>query len=318
MLSDKEIEIFKRDGVLVVPDVLSNNEINNARNEFHKYLKNKYNIDHNLLLEGDKNMIDLLEGPRIKSPISNIFYKKWKLDIALHPKVWQITSQLWEATYANQAKGFSHIFKNFNPKEGYALIDRVCYRTPDYIRSEGGLLPHLDRNPYDPYLIKQDGLTKWRPIQSFVSLVDQYGGKSGGLKCVKGFHLEVDEYFKKSQNIEYTNGEFYRLAYNHHVNLYNRCQPIDAPAGSMVLWDNRIVHATCKECELYDTREVVYTSFLPKGVLCNDNYIKKQTQNIKENSVPYLFKKRVKNMEEADRDWEIKDLSPLQKKLLNL
>jgi hypothetical protein len=136
------------------------------------------------------------------------------------------------------------------------FIDRVCYRLPDAIRAEGGLLPHLDRNPHDPYLLEsKTGLTKWRPIQGFVALTDQYAGQSCGLRCVRGFHREIDEYFARDEGTSENNqekqresgGEFYRPQHNKHRRLYERCQPVDCAAGAVVLWDNRIPHATAEE-----------------------------------------------------------------------
>lgn len=149
-------------------------------------------------------------------------------------------------------------------------------------------------------------------------MVDQYGGNCGGLRCVKGFHLECDDYFLKNHDIV-TDGDFYRLNVKKHASLYDRCQPIDAPAGSLILWDNRIVHSTCEKCQLDDTREVVYTSFLPAGIPCNDKYAKEQALNIEANIAPPTFCKKIKGDNiQADRDWNISDLSDLQRELLFL
>lgn len=58
----------------------------------------------------------------------------------------------------------------------------TAYRLPDHIQAEGGLGLHLDRNPYDPYLLcptVTKKLLKYRPIQSWIGLTDHYGSKSG-------------------------------------------------------------------------------------------------------------------------------------------
>lgn len=335
-LTNEQIEVFKRDGVLVVEDVFSQEEVETIRQNFHSYLDKRFGINHQKVLEGDPQTLEKLGGPRIKSPISNIFYPRWKLlEVNLNKKVWDITSQIWAQTFAIKAPGFEHPFSLFDPNNGYLYIDRVCYRLPDYIREEGGLKPHLDRNPIDPYLEKTKvGLPRWRPIQSFIALTDHFGGASGGLRCVKGFHLEVDDYFNGCDE-KSDGGEFYRLHAVRHKTLYNRCKPIDAPAGSFVLWDNRIVHSTDDHHQLMDTREVLYLSFLPAGVPCNDRYAKDQLQDVLDNQLPNNYKKRGGgrtkgthnnnnsdhnpnnyNTHQGDRDWEENELSSFQKKLL--
>lgn len=150
MLTQEQIDTFKKEGVLVVFDILSSDEIQYARNNLHNQLK-KYDIDHDRILKADPEMLNKLQGPRIKSCTSNMFYPKWKLDIALHPKVWDVTRTLWKETFAKNLVGFDHPFGRFNPNHGYAFIDRICYRLPDSIQAEGGLLPHIDRNPHKPY-----------------------------------------------------------------------------------------------------------------------------------------------------------------------
>lgn len=318
MLSKKQIETFKKDGLLVVEDVFSLEEIERIRENFHTHLDQSYGISHDKVLAGDPKTLEKLGGARIKSPISNTFYPRWKLlDVNLDERLFKITSQIWAETFAIKAPGFEHPLPKFNPDDGYLYIDRVCYRLPDYLREEGGLSPHLDRNPVDPYLLEtRIGLPRWRPIQSFVSLTDQYGGACGGLRCVRGFHHEIDEYFKNLDE-KSDGGEFYRLHAAKHKLLYELCQPVDAPAGSFVLWDNRLVHSTDPHHRSYDTREVLYTSFLPAGIPCNDKYVIDQLNEIEKNLLPPCYKKRGgSGDDQGDRDWELNELTSFQKKLL--
>jgi len=195
-----------------------------------------------------------------------------------------------------------------------AYIDRVCWRLPDNIKSEGGLSCHLDRNPYDPYLMKSGSLKKWRPIQAFVSLTDQYGTNSGGLKVVKGFHHKIDEYFNKNMKDD-TNkgGEFYRLNSKSHALLAKNLCPIDAPKGSLVCWDNRLPHATCQLLDGYDTREVIYVGWLP-NIELNKKYCAQQLENIRLNRPPPAYIDDDK--QNSDKNWSENELTDKQKKML--
>lgn len=130
------------------------------------------------------------------------------------------------------------------------------------MRAEGGLGLHLDRNPVDPYLFNcKKKMVKWRPIQSWIALTDQFGCNCGGLRVVRGFHKEcviffdsvltsfrIEQYFGRvdrsslgSEEALTSGGEFFRLNPNSHANLWKRLEPVNAPAGSIVLWDNRYV-----------------------------------------------------------------------------
>lgn len=326
MLSREQIDEFKRDGVLVVDQVFSQEEVTQIRSRLHRHLLTNFGIDHDKVLACDGDVLGRLGEPRIKSPISNVLYPSWKLlGVNLDQRLFGITSELWRETYAINAPGFRHPFGDFDPNRGYLYIDRVCYRTPDYVRPEGGLGVHLDRNPFDPYFQKSKyQLSKWRPIQGFVSLVDQYGSGQGGLRCTKRFHLRIDDYFakdlagivdEKGDDLG-EGGEFFRLHPTKHTTVCQDCQPIDAPAGSFVLWDNRIPHATDQICNLFDTREVMYTSFLPAGIPCNDNYAKDQRKALERNRKPVAYAETGRRDEPADRDWGLEQLTMFQKGLL--
>ena len=230
-----------------------------------------------------------------------------------------------EATFATgREPGFEH---PLGPSDSVlAYIDRVCWRLPDIIRAEGGLSLHLDRNPTDPYLIKGEGLPKWRPIQAFVTLTDHYGTNSGGLRVVRGFHREIEEYFagRGSANSAHPNrevdesfrGEFFRMNPRKYYSLDKRLEPINAPKGSLVCWDNRLPHATCQKLDGWDTREVVYSGFLP-NIQLNRDFVAKQLQALRANRPPPgVAQPDLK--ERCDLDWEEHELTEEQKTLLGI
>ena len=98
-----------------------------------------------------------------------------------------------------------------------------------------------------------------------------------------------------------------------HFKLLKKLRTIQAPSGSLVLWDNRIPHQTCQHLSGCDTREVIYTSFLTDCIL-NRKYIAKQAECILHNISPPAYQmNKIK-----ERNWEIKDLTQHQKNLLGL
>ena len=325
MLSEDQINEYHLNGVLVIENVLTDEEVEIAREGMHKQLLG-LGIDHDGVLNGEQVLED---GVRIKGKASRIFYNKWKINVHLHDKVYRYMKQLMEATYfSGRNKGYEHPFEKST--DILAYIDRICWRLPDVIKSEGGLGLHLDRNPVDPYLKAGNGLTKWKPIQSFVALTDQYGSNSGGLKVVKGFHHRINDYFAANTIEQGENGEFYRLNSKSHAMLAKELQPINAPKGSLVCWDNRLPHATCQHLDGHDTREVVYVGWLP-NIELNKKYCQQQLDHIRANIAPPAYyeprateisdlvaKSQVERMERSDRNWAEEELSQRQKSMIGI
>lgn len=309
LLTNEHLEIFNRDGIIIIEDVFSPDEVSEIRSKFHQQLK-VIGIDHDKILSGE----DIMDGNiRIKSDVSKIFYSKWKMDAHLDKKVYEITKELLLKTYGDSTNNiFNHIYGEFDDILCY--VDRVCYRLPDHIREEGGLGLHMDYNPKDPYLLSSGGQKKWRPIQSFIALTDHYSGDSGGLKVVKGFHHKCDDYFKdlKTGGVEIVAGEFFRMN-NGHEKLQKECQPVIVPAGSLVLWDSRLPHATTKKFNGYDSREVIYNGFLP-NINLNVKYVEQQLKHIIKNIAPPAYQQI--QGERLDRDWNVTQLTEIQKKTL--
>jgi hypothetical protein len=290
MLTQEQLEEYNRYGVLVIENILTDDEVETARNGLHDQLLG-LGIDHYKVLMGEQK---LEEGVRLKSSASKIMYSKWKMDICLHEKVYGTMRELILATYGG-AKGFEQPFGPFDDIR--ALIDRVCWRLPDIIRNEGGLQLHLDRNPSDPY----GSLKCFRPIQAFVTLTDHFGSDYGGLKVVKGFHNEIDEYFKNEKFIEA--GPFFRMHSKSYSALEKRLESVIAPKGSLVCWDNRIPHATSNILAGSDTREVVYVGWLP-NIPLNEKYCQEQLISIRKDTF--------------DKNWIESDFTEKQLQMLGL
>lgn len=298
-MNEEELETFKRDGYIVIENILSSSEIDNARNELHNSLK-RYNINHD-------EIINFIKPPpsetRLKSDTSNIFYSKFKMDIHINENMYNI----WKSAMSTIDQ-----FPLGHHDDVLPYIDRICWRLPDIIKPEGGLGLHIDRRPGSQAFTN---IKKYRPIQGFVALTDHYGNNSGGLKLVKGFHKYFDEYFSKDTNKNDwgKSGEFYRMHSKSYIGIQNKCVAIDVPAGSLVLWDNRLPHATCDKLLGNDTREVIYLSYIP-NVALNVKYIEEQSKNLRKNiQPPSYLKDPTLNV---DRNYNIEELSDFQQDML--
>lgn len=304
----------------MIEDVLTPSEVAAARADLHRQLRT-CGVDHERLLGGEQSGDGV--GVRLKSPAAHFFFARHKLlNVHLHPRVVHLARQLLLATFGGadpavaamrddaDAPLFAHPFGAFDAIG--ALADRVCYRLPDSVRAEGGLDVHIDRNAVDPFA----HVAKWRPIQAFVALTDQYGGESGGLRCTRGFHRRYAAYdVARGGDNGADRGEFNRLNPKRHASVVDACLPVDCGAGSLVFWDNRLPHATAQKLTSRDTREVVYTGFLPLVPL-NVQCVQEQLVAIRRNIEPPLF--AAGQVVPADRDWELAELSDEQRDLLGL
>jgi ectoine hydroxylase-related dioxygenase (phytanoyl-CoA dioxygenase family) len=292
MLTAEHIQSFNEKGYVVIEDVLNEKEIDEARHQLHTQLL-AMGLDQNAILSGQS---EASGGPRLKGQPSKIFYNKWKLDL-------QLNSRVYECFQLGINMGM------------ITHMDRICWRLPDHIRAEGGLGLHLDRNPVDPYLLKAKGLQRFRPIQGFLALTDHCGSESGGLRVVSGFHKQIDHYFNQNNEVEVgVDGEFFRIHSKKYTSLQNQSEPVYAPRGALVLWDNRLPHATCEKLTGFDTREVVYMSFIP-NIEINRKYCQQQFLALKLNQVPPKYVSNHGN-EKVDRNFEINELNQAQLHML--
>ncbi len=226
-LRQEQIDEFRRRGVLVVPNVLSANEINEARDGLHKTL-GEYGCNVNTLHDAStQRALKKLSSTNGAGGILDIFYVDFKLKLNQHPLVYQVLTELWAATYGQyhtkdssvegqgsdpQDETFIHPYGEFDPQKGYMYVDRVCFRLPDSLpistttdRNATGtvpssstkpihrsLTPHLDCCPYDMFTGR-----KWRPIQCFVPLTDTVNANEGGFEACPGHHIGFDEWAKQ-------------------------------------------------------------------------------------------------------------------------
>ncbi len=146
------IEAYKRDGVIVVPDLLSPEEVRMCREGMHNDLF-AWGVDYNNL----EGCLDKLKGIQTHQSGGLPFhYSKWRvLQCALNEKLFELTCALWAETWAISAPGFECPWAPFEPNRGYAYLDSMNFRVPSALigdcpaklKLQKNLAPHIDINP---------------------------------------------------------------------------------------------------------------------------------------------------------------------------
>ncbi|CAI5709780.1 unnamed protein product [Hyaloperonospora brassicae] len=305
LLTDDQIQQFVEQGVLVVPDVLTPDQVAEARQGLHSELA-KYGVDHENLQETGANL-KKLSSTGGAGGILDLFYPSWRLKVAEHEQVFAAMTDLWQATYAQNHPDFQHPFGPFDGKRGYMYINRVCYRVPDdvsikFAAKDGNkkkarpmqrsLTPHWDCCPSNMY-DSGKRVPRWRPIQCITVLTDNTEPNTGGFEAVPGFHKEFAAYAAIRQQV--CLGDFSPLRMQEDRAVIDRYRHISCRAGSVIFFDWRIPHANSYKHVGTCPREVIYTGFLPATAM-NRTYAREQLRRYKARFVP------VDHWQKADAD----------------
>jgi len=206
---------------------------------------------------------------------------------------------------------------NFSCDRGYLYIDRIGYRIPSNLSKQVGLhlyakaksenpqnppnkrkkkpiqrslTPHLDCCPDAILRNDYSSASKWRPLQSFVSLTDNLLPETGGFEAAPGFHRGFCQWARVRAPAENGAappcvGEFTPVRPVEDREVLDRIRHVGCRAGGVVVWDVRIPHANARRNDGTVPRAVVYASFLP-DVELNRRYARNQLQNYLERKKP--------------------------------
>ena len=222
VLTDDQIQEFVQHGVLVVRDILTTQEVNESVHGLEQTLA-RFGIDANDL-EGTGHGLAELSSTNGSGGVLDLFYDDWKMAIAMNPRLFRATTQLWGAAYCHQGEKREdmlmedmfkwHPYGPFELNRGFMYVDRVGYRLPTALAEKLGndiggiqttgskktkkgkplqrsLTPHLDCCP-DTFF--SETKAKWRPIQCFVSLSTNLDPNTGGFEAAPGFHRDFEEW----------------------------------------------------------------------------------------------------------------------------
>lgn len=302
-LTEQQIEFYKKNGYLVVPDVFSKEEVKSAADAFKSTLKAKFGSVPD---DGDGRITTEMAKDMLHGGVMHIYYPSWKIAMQLQYKVHDIYAQLWEETYGKNdgnTKGWLHPYGACFDKSMIAEIDRVGYRpgnkeqsSPTKPRSaELGLKYHVDFIPGEEFprvstekqrsqLRYPVSTRRWRPFQSFIAISDNSDTENGGLELLPGFHLQFEEWYAK--NYAKSSSEFTVLSGNNAFKkLQKDCISVPYSAGSVVIWDYRTPHRNARSNKGPDPRYVIYGTYLPK-VDVNVFYAERQREHYSKSILP--------------------------------
>lgn len=168
-LSQNQINEFLENGILVVDNVFSQEEINHACEEMASTLQ-KYRVDVNDL-KGTGHNLKKLSSTNGSGGVLDIFYPQWKFKMAMNPTFFSIISQLWQVGFHHDPDDFydhnhenkkecsdigangrnhsdndddggdfkKHPYGPFHCDRGYIYVDRIGYRIPTTLAEELGM-----------------------------------------------------------------------------------------------------------------------------------------------------------------------------------
>jgi hypothetical protein len=324
IVTREQIETFKRDGVVVIPNVLTAEELEDIRRDFDSAIEHRFGFDptsKKTIKETIKNLTD----KEVAGGIVHIYWSTAQLKVMQHPKVFAAITELYAQSFSAEEpeEDFKHVFGDFDPKRAYLYADRACYRLPDRVyemctkktKVRFGTGAHVDCNPWEYMEDGNMSKKKWRPIQGFLALTPNLAPKNGGFMAVKGFHRRFTSYFKNIP--QYTMGEFVRITKEHSSDVLNEFEDILYDEGSLVFWDNRVPHMSSPEHNGDVPRKVIYANYLP-DVPKNRSFMKEQKEAYLSNSIPPDFRKGAKKVSECTLRTEEFELSELGEKIIGI
>lgn len=227
VLSEEQIQTYLKDGVLVVDNIFTPSQVQAGLKGLAETLARNANVDiHNL--EATGHGLQKLSSTNGSGGVLDVaYYDSWKMEIALNPRLFHATTQLWKAAYCHSGESAEelseqdyyrwHPFGKFDCNKGFCYIDRIGYRLPTKLAEKLGkdLLQQTTmddvtssssakkkkkksvaiQRSLTPHLdccpetfYFEETKSKFRPIQCFVCLTDALEENTGGFEAAPGFH----------------------------------------------------------------------------------------------------------------------------------
>ena len=147
ILTKEQIETYRRDGILVIDEILTPIQLQAAQEGLHKTLLH-HQVDTNNL-PATAHHLQKLSSTNGSGGVLDLFYPRFKLDIGCNERLFRATAQLWEAAYCHNGESeeemisrdkhyMYHPFGAFDCDRGFMYVDRLGYRCPTKLAEEVG------------------------------------------------------------------------------------------------------------------------------------------------------------------------------------
>lgn len=255
---------LKQYGVAIIDNVLDKKECDALFKGFWSFL---YHVSQNWDVPIEKDNPESWKEIYKLLPLHNMMIQHYSIghaqfiwDVRQNEEVLSIFSELWCVPVDELLVSF----------------DGASFHMPPEVTGKGSFSGRGD------WLHMDQTTTGFQCVQSLVTALDVRDGDAT-LTILEGSHKHHDEFLKKFKLNQKTN--WYKLNTQEQYNFYikekgcvKRC--IKCPAGSMVFWDSRTIHAgqeSLKEREEENFRAVAYLCFMPRE-LATEKDLEKKTE----------------------------------------
>ena len=219
------IEDLNRDGYAIIPNIITPDELEEAREQFFNW-KNQLTETIPNFLENHHKI-----NPHSIFKFHEVGHQRFMWFIRTRPKVQDVFKKIW------------------NTDELTVGFDGCCWMPSD-LNKKDNIWTHTDQAP---------AYSGMKCIQGFVALTSN---QERTLRVFKGSHNLHQDYFK-SRNINHKiNWEL--IEHDYLEQIKESKINLNVPAGSLVLWDSRTFHQN-QYAQPGEERVVCYISYLPKN-----------------------------------------------------
>lgn len=250
-------------GVAVIPNVLNSDEIKQSRQEMWEYLGH-------LTQKFDQPITEYNQNSWVNyyhlCPLQDMLLQYWKVghsqwvwNLRQHPQIIKIFSHFWQCL----------------PEDLLVSFDAVSIHFPPEITQIGQF--QQDANNW--YHVDQSSeKVGFHCLQSYINLYDTQEGDCT-LSFLEGSHLYHQDFFQHYQ--KKVTKDWYQFS-SEELTFFSHCpeKAVLSPAGSLVLWDSRLVHQgiLCSQDRgKPNIRAVVYICMTPRHKASEKQLRKKQT-----------------------------------------
>lgn len=261
--SDKVKETIRKYGIAIVPDLLDSDEIEAIKDGSWEYLETVTQKFNNPIRRADKTTWGSIKG---LYPINGMQLTRWKIghaqyiwDLRQNPKILDVFCNIW----------------NKEPEELLVSFDGASIGMPPEattIKYEKKLPPlHCDQ---------RYSKNTFESVQSWINGYETRPGDAT-LAFYEGSHKFHKDFAEKFGH-EGDDKDFYTLTKEENDYYIDRCgihKSVMCPAGSLVLWDSRLIHCgqqVLKNRPRPNMRSVVFLCYAPRSQITAENLRKKQ------------------------------------------
>ena len=265
------LDTLNKYGLVIIPRILNQTEIENMNNGMWDFLEH---ITQKFEIPIKRNKKETWNSFYQLYPVKSMIIQHWSMghsqhiwDIRQNPKIVDIFAKIWDCHQEDLLTSFDASSFHFPPEET-------------------GL--GFDKDKKDRYWYHTDQSFKRNDFECVQSWITGFDVNEGDATLA---FLENSHNFHKDFAIKFNakkKDDWYQLNDEHLKFYIDHCgcdiKKVECPAGSMVLWDSRLIHCGIEpspERKKPNFRNVSYICMMPRALSDSEN-IKKKIQAFEE------------------------------------